>query len=84
MSAFYVKVMAAGLVKDGFCTLDSTEVLQNVQRLREEEEVEKLKRSAAADGLVSMHSTVPPAKRKCGSQILDPSQKLPFYRLSRS
>ncbi len=33
MGAFYAKVMAAGLVKHGFCSLDSSEVLENVERL---------------------------------------------------
>ena len=57
MGAFYAKVMAAGLVTNGFCTVDSSEVLQNVQCMREED-IKKSKRSLAADGLVSMHNSV--------------------------
>ncbi len=74
MGAFYAKAMAAGLVTNGYCTLDSSEVLQNVQRMRKDEEIEKSKRSVAADGLVSMHNSVAGTKRECGTKILDPSE----------
>ncbi len=63
MGAFYTKVMATGLVTNGFCTVDSSEVLQNVQRIQEED-IEKSKRSLAADGLVSMHNSVAAKKRE--------------------
>ena len=72
MGAFYAKMMAAGLVTNGFCTLDSSEVLENIQRIWETEEIEKLKRSLAADGLMSMHNSVAATKCEYGTKILDP------------
>ncbi len=76
MGAFYAKVMAAGLVNDGFCSLDSFEVLENVEHLRQEEELEKSKRTLEADGLVSMQNSVVSNKRECATKILDPSKML--------
>lgn len=74
MGTFYGKVTAAGLVKNGFCTIDSCAVLRNVERLRANEELEKKKRSVAADGLVSMQNPAGATKR--AYKFLDPSELL--------
>ena len=69
MGAFYAKVMAAGLVQDGFCTIDSAEVLSNVERLHADEAAETAKRTLAADGLVSMQAAGGSQKCELGPAI---------------
>ncbi len=65
MGAFYGKVMAAGLVERGYCMIDSSEVLKNVEKMWQDEEAETKKRSVAADGLVSMANVGAASSSKC-------------------
>ncbi len=76
MGAFYGHAVAGKLIKNGMCSIDSGEVISNVQRARaveEAEEAEMQNRSQAVDGLLAMQSTPKPAMKKSEIQkILDP------------
>ncbi len=56
MGAFYANAISSGLVEDGMCCVDSSEVLENIEKQKRDEEKERLKRSMAADGLLSMNN----------------------------
>ncbi len=69
MGAFYANSMASGLVENGMCCVDSSEVLENVAKQKKDEEIEMANRSVAADGLLSMNNQGVPTKRKCLQKI---------------
>ncbi len=76
MGAFYGHAVAGKLIMNGMCTIDSGEVISNVERARAveaAEEAEMQNRSQAVDGLLAMQSTPKPAMKKSEIQkILDP------------
>ena len=62
MGAFYTQSVAGKLIEKGVCSVDSKEVLTNVDRLRRAEEAEN--RSITADGLLSMQATPKSSKKR--------------------
>ncbi len=76
MGAFYGHAVAGKLIKNGMCSINSGEVISNVERVRavdEAEEAEMQNWSQAVDGLLAMQSAPKSASKKCEiKKILDP------------
>ncbi len=64
MGAFYANSVAGGLIENKMCSVDSSEVMLNVARLRDAEESERKNRAVAADGLLAMNQTQKGGKKK--------------------
>ena len=69
MGAFYANALASGLVENGMCCVDSDEVLANVAKQKQDEDKERLNRSVAVDGLLTMQTQASKGKRKSFRKI---------------
>ncbi len=63
MGVFHAQAVAGKLIVKGVCSVNSDEVLENVDRLCHAEEAERENRSITADGLLSMQA-MPKASKK--------------------
>ncbi len=77
MGAFYANSVAGGLIENKMCSVDSSEVLLNVARLRDAEEAERHNRAVAVNGLLTMNSMQKGSKKreyekKFGTLFLSP------------